>query len=114
MIENKNKKFVHDEYGNIDFNGKKYRVKLVNDETSEVVFEPIEDEEKFQKDFDEIVEKLSEHIDKKALMRDVMRAYPKREISDIHDRIFRDSQPIRERRGCYQIMIGKKSIQIRQ
>jgi hypothetical protein len=114
MIENKNQKFVHDEYGNVEMNGKKYRVKIQNMETGEIIFEPIEDETKFQKDFDEIVDKLSEQIDKKALMKDVLRLYPKKEISEIHDRIFKDFQPIRAKRGCYEIMVGRKSILIRQ
>ena len=107
------KKFIHDEYGNIEMNGKKFRVKSQNMETGEIVFEPIEDEKKFQKEFDEIVDKLSEHIDKKALMRDVLRPYPKREISEIHDRIFLKEQPVRAKKGCYEIMVGKKSILLR-
>jgi hypothetical protein len=108
-------KLEKDEYGNVTINEKKYRVKKVNGEEGIVTFEELNpmQEETFKKMFNEIVNVLAESIDKKALMKDVLKDYNNKELMDLHNRIFTYHQPVKAGRGCYNIKVGKKEILIR-
>jgi len=115
MIEKKLRKikFKEDDYGLLEMNGKFYKFKSADTEKNTATFEEIEDPEKFKKDFDEVADELIKHIDKRKLMFDVLRHYPRKEVDDIHRRIFTRKQPIRERNLCYSLMVGRKQILIR-
>jgi len=103
-------KLKEDNYGMIELDGKKFKFKKYDSQRQEAVLELIEDEKEFKTKFDRVVCKLSRYINKKTLMTEVLREFPKDELYDLHDRIFKKKQPIKTRRGCHSIMVGRKEI----
>jgi len=110
MKKSKTFKLKEDDYGMIEIDGKKFKFKHYDEKKQEAVLELIEDEKELKTKFDQIVCKLSRYIDKKTLMTEVLRPYPKAELYDLHDRIFKKKQPIKSKRGCHSIMVGRKEI----
>jgi len=109
----KKRKTLHlkeDDYGFVVMDGRKYRFKKYDTEKGDITFEIVKDEKEFKSKFDRLVNMLSPYINKDVLIRDVLQKFPSDDIEDLYERIFTKRQPIKPRRGCVSIMVGRKEI----
>jgi hypothetical protein len=105
---------LHEDPSAIIINGKKYRlakekIRVMDHHLhgDKVIFEPV-DEERFEKDVDFIVKNVEHVVDKKEILKEIIKQMPLSNIKKMK-KLIEQGKPVKKTSGCVCITVGDDS-----